>query len=74
MVALAGCAATPSSPRYAEAATTAKPDCVRSGTRIESQQGNCTQPGRSSGDLTRKHATTAAGALRGVDPGIIIRQ
>jgi len=73
MMVLAGCSATPSKPRYAEA-TTAKPECVKSGTHIESRKGNCVQPGRSSGDLTRTHTSTAAGALRGVDPSITIRQ
>lgn len=74
VMAAAGCASKPSDYRYAEAKSPATNQCVKSGTRIETREGNCTAPGRSSGDLTRRHATTAAGTLHDLDPSITIRQ
>jgi hypothetical protein len=74
MAMLAGCAPTPSKPRYVESAPAANSQCLKSGTRIEPKKSECVQPGRSSGDLTRAHQTTAAGAIRQADPSITIRQ
>ena len=70
---VAGCASKPSEYKYSEAKS-ATNHCLKSGTRIESRGGNCSQPGRSSGDLSRSHPTTAAGALHDVSPAITIRQ
>jgi hypothetical protein len=74
VMAAAGCASKPSEYKYSEAKSTATSHCLKSGTRAPSRDGNCTAPGRSSGNLSRSHATTAAGALHDVGPGIIIRQ
>jgi hypothetical protein len=74
VMAAAGCASKPSDYRYAEARSPATSHCVKSGTRIETREGNCTAPGRSSGDLSHRHVTTAAGTLHDLDTGIIIRQ
>jgi hypothetical protein len=74
MAMMAGCAETPSKPPYTVAASPATSHCLKSGTRIKSKEGSCSAPGRSSGDLSRSHATTASGVLHDLDPGIIIRQ
>ena len=74
LVMAAGCAATPTAYRYAEAKSPATSHCLKSGTRIASREGDCFVPGRSSGNFSRAHATTAAGALHDLGPGIIIRQ
>ena len=74
LVMAAGCAATPTAYRYAEAKSPATSQCLKSGTHIASREGNCFATGRSSGSLSRKHVTTAAGALHDLGPGIIIRQ
>lgn len=74
VVMAAGCAATPTDYRYAEAKSPATSHCLTSGTRIASREGNCFVPGRSSGDLSRSRAATATGALHDLGPGIIIRQ
>jgi hypothetical protein len=74
LVMAAGCAAPPTEHRYAEAKSPATSHCLTSGTRITSREGNCFVPGRSTGDLSRTHGTTATGALHDLDPGIIIRQ
>jgi hypothetical protein len=74
VMAAAGCASKPSEYKYSEAKSPAANHCLESGTRIESREGNCSQPDRSSGNLSRSHAPTAAGALHDLDPGIIIRQ
>jgi len=70
----AGCASKPSEYRYSEPKSSATSDCLKSGTRIKSKQGSCSVSGRSSGDLSRSHVTTASGVLRDLDPSIIIRQ
>jgi hypothetical protein len=70
----AGCASTPTDYQYSESKSSATSGCLKSGTRIKSEHGSCSASGRSSGDLSRSHATTAAGVLRGLDPSIIIRQ
>ena len=74
LVMAAGCAVTPTEHRYAEATSPATSHCLTSGTRIASREGNCSVPGRSSGNLSRTHAATAAGVLHDLGPGIIIRQ
>jgi hypothetical protein len=75
---LAACATTPSTPPTA-AAQTAKqqppPGCVAStGTLLPTKPNSCTGPGNtySSEDLQRTGATTAAGALRLLDPTLTI--
>jgi hypothetical protein len=74
VMAAASCASKPSDYRYSEAKSSATSQCLKSGTRIKSKEGSCSAPGRSSGDLSRSHATTASGVLHGLDPSIIIRQ
>jgi hypothetical protein len=73
VIAAGGCASKPSDYKYSEAKS-ATNQCLKSGTRIQTRDGNCSQPGRSSGDLSHSHATTAAGALHDVSPAITIRQ
>ena len=74
LVMAAGCAATPSEHQYAKAKSPATNHCLTSGTRVPSREGDCFVQGRSSGDLSRNRATSAAGALHDLDPSIIIRQ
>jgi len=74
LVIVAGCAAKPTGYRYAEAKSPATSHCLKSGTHIESKEGNCSAPGRSSGSLNDRHVSTAAGALHDLDPAITIRQ
>jgi hypothetical protein len=75
LVMAAGCAATPTEHIYAGAKSPATSHCLTSGTRIASREGDCSVPGRSTGNLSPgARATTAAGALHQLDPSIIIRQ
>jgi hypothetical protein len=74
VMAATGCASKPSEYKYSEAKSSTTSHCLKSGTRIQTRDGNCSQPGSSSRDLSRSHVTTAAGALRGVSPAITIRQ
>ena len=76
MAMVVGCAATPTEPRYAEVTSPEKSHCLMTGSRIASREGDCFTPGRSysTDDIGRTRATTAAGALRQLDPSIMIRQ
>ena len=53
------CAGTPSEPRYAERAATAKKNCVTTGSHIKTKQGNCS-PGRSYSSSSEVQRTGAA--------------
>jgi hypothetical protein len=72
----AGCAVTPTPPRYAESTSTATSHCLTTGTRIVSRDDACTESGRSytQDDLRRTGSTTVAGALQRLDPAITLRQ
>jgi hypothetical protein len=77
LLALAGCASTPSSPPTAKAsaAVTAPPGCVGStATRLPVSPGSCAGPGHTltQEQLSTTGATDVAGALRLVDPTLTI--
>ena len=77
---LAGCAATGggTKPTDGKSAAVAKnPGCLtETGSRIAANDSHCSAPGRSytSDDIDRTGATTAAGALRLMDPSITVHQ
>jgi hypothetical protein len=77
LLALAGCATTPSTPPTAKAsaAATAPPGCVgTTATRLPVNPGSCAGPGHTltQDQLVTTGATDTAGALRLVDPTMTI--
>jgi len=76
---LAGCAAAGGTkPNDAKSAAVAKnPECLtETGSRIAANDSHCSTPGHSftSDDIDRTGATTAAGALRLMDPSLTVHQ
>jgi hypothetical protein len=74
LVMAAGCAVAPAEPRYVEAAPSPVTDCLMTGSRIVTRNGDCTVPGHSYSVADVQRTGTAAGLLRSLDPSIIIRE
>ena len=73
LVMAAGCAVAPAEYRYAEAAPSPITDCLMTGSRIVTRNGDCAVSGRSY-SVQRQGALTAAAVLRSLDPTITIRE
>ena len=73
-----GCAGTPTEqPRYADSASSAKKNCLTTGSHVRTKQGNCSSaPGRSysAADIQRTGQKGTAEALKVLNPSVDIHK